>query len=103
MTSNFVLLMDNLQVETSLESTLPKKCLYSEFFWCVFSRIWPEYGDLQSKSPYSVQMRENCDFGNPKFGTWTLLLQCYFRDNLELMEIHFEELIKITNNDLSLT
>ena len=103
MTSNFVLLMDNLQLETSLESTLPKKCLYSEFFWSVFSRIWPEYRDLLCKSPYSVQIRENCDFGNPKFGTWTLLLQCYFRDNLELMEILFEELIKIANNNFSLT
>ena len=32
---------------------------YGVFFWSVFSRIWAEYGDLRSKSPYSVQMREN--------------------------------------------
>ena len=95
--------MANLQLETSLESTLRKTCLYSEFFWSAFSRIWSEYGDLLCKSPYSVQMRENWDFGNPKFGTWTLLLQCYFRDNLELMEILFKELIEIANNYLSLT
>ena len=29
------------------------------FFWSVFSRIQTEYGDLQSTSPYSVQIREN--------------------------------------------
>ena len=32
-----------------------------EFFWSVFSRIWTECGDLQSKSPYVVQIRENTD------------------------------------------
>ena len=31
------------------------------FFWSVFSRIRNEYGDLRSKSPYSVRMRENTD------------------------------------------
>ena len=30
-------------------------------FWSVFSRIWTENGDLQSKSPYSAQIRENTD------------------------------------------
>ena len=25
-------------------STFRKKCLYSEFFWFIFSRIWTEYG-----------------------------------------------------------
>ena len=36
--------------------TLCQKCLW--FFRSVFSRIWIEYGDLQNKSPYSVQMRK---------------------------------------------
>ena len=31
------------------------------FFWSVFYRIWTEYGDTRSISPYSVQMRENTD------------------------------------------
>ena len=25
-------------------------------FWSTFSRIWTEYADLQSKSPYSVRI-----------------------------------------------
>ena len=36
-----------------------EKSLHLEFLWSVVSRIWTEYGDLQGKSPYSVQMREN--------------------------------------------
>ena len=35
-----------------------KKCPYSEFFWSVYSRIWSQYGDLQSKYSYSVQIGE---------------------------------------------
>ena len=42
-------------------NALPKKCPYSEFFWSAFSRIWIDYRDLQSKSPCSVQIRENAD------------------------------------------
>ena len=34
------------------------------FFWSVFSCIRTEYGDLRSKSPYSVQIQEN--FGPEK-------------------------------------
>ena len=29
-------------------STLRKKCPYSEYFWFLISRIWTEYGDLES-------------------------------------------------------
>ena len=31
------------------------------FFRTALSHIWTEYGDLKSKSPYSVQIRENTD------------------------------------------
>ena len=31
------------------------------YFWFVFSCIRTEYGDLQSKSPYSVRIQENTD------------------------------------------
>ena len=41
--------------------TLREKCLYSEIFWSVFSRIWSEYGEILRISPSSVQMRENMD------------------------------------------
>ena len=27
-------------------SALGEKCLYSEFFWSVFSRIWTEHGEI---------------------------------------------------------
>ena len=43
------------------------------FFWSVFSRIRTEYGDfgdLHSKSPYSVRIRENTD--QKKHRIWTL-------------------------------
>ena len=30
--------------------SLREKCPYSEFFWSVFSCIWTEYGEMQSKS-----------------------------------------------------
>ena len=43
---------------------LRKMCPYSELFLFVFSYIRTEYVDLQSKSPYSVQMQENTDQKN---------------------------------------
>ena len=43
------------------------------FFWSAFSRIWTEYGDLRSNSPYSVRIRENTD--QRKLRIWTLFTQ----------------------------
>ena len=40
---------------------LYEKCQYSGFFWFVLSRIWIEYGEIRSISPYSLQMQENTD------------------------------------------
>ena len=48
--------------------------LFLSFFWSVFSRIRTEYGEIQSISPYSVQMRENTD--QKKLRIWTLFTQC---------------------------
>ena len=45
-----------------------KKCPYSELFSSVFSRIRTEYGDILCISPYSVQMREDTDQSNSKYG-----------------------------------
>ena len=42
-------------------NSLGERCLYSEFFWSVFSRIWTEYGEISSISPYWARMRENTD------------------------------------------
>ena len=43
-------------------------------YWSAFSRIWTEYEDLQSKSPYSVQMRKNAK--PEKLRIRTLLAKC---------------------------
>ena len=44
------------------------------FFWSVFSVIRTGYRDLRSKSPYSVQIRENTD--QKKLRIWALFTQC---------------------------
>ena len=44
------------------------------FFCSVFSRIRTEYGDLRSKSPYSVRIRQSTD--KKKLYIWTLFTQC---------------------------
>ena len=49
-------------------TTLHKKCPYSKLFWCAFSRIQNEYGEIQSISPYSVRMREIADQNNSAYG-----------------------------------
>ena len=41
-----------------------ERCLYSELFWSIFSRIRNEYGEIRSISPYLVRMRENTDQNN---------------------------------------
>ena len=50
--------------------SLRKKCLYSELFWFVFSRIRTEYGEIRSISPYSVRMRQNTDQNNSEYGNF---------------------------------
>ena len=50
------------------EPPLRKKRPYSEFFWSVHSLIQTEYGDLQSKSPYSIWMREKTDQKSSEYG-----------------------------------
>ena len=43
------------------------------FFWTVFSCIRDKYGDLRSKSPYSVRIQENTN--QKKLRIWTLFTQ----------------------------
>ena len=54
-----------------------KHCMKSvqirRFFWSVFPCIRTEYGDLRSKSPYSVRIQENTD--QKKLRIWTLFTQ----------------------------
>ena len=46
---------------------LRDKCLYSELFWSVFSRIRTEYGEILRISPYLVRMRENTDQNDSEY------------------------------------
>ena len=48
--------------------SLREKFAYSELFWSVFSHIQTEYEEILRISPYSVQMRENTDQNNSKYG-----------------------------------
>ena len=49
---------------------LREKCRYSDLIWSVFFPIRTEYEDLGSKSPNSVQMRENTDKKTPNTNTF---------------------------------
>ena len=51
-----------------LYGPLREKCPYSEFVWSVISRIRTEYGKMRSISPYLVQMRENRNQNNSRYG-----------------------------------
>ena len=46
---------------TSSWCSLRERCPNTEFFLVLISRIRTEYGDLPSKSPYSVRIGENTD------------------------------------------
>ena len=56
------------QTKFAQKGLLHKKCPYSELFWSAFSRIRTEYREKLSISPYSVQMQENADQSNSKYG-----------------------------------
>ena len=59
---------DIQQVDVYVFQSLRKKCPYTELFWFTFSRIWTEYGEIGSVSPYSVRMQENANQKNSKHG-----------------------------------
>ena len=54
--------------EKDLKNTLREKCPYSELFWSTFFRIWTDYGEIRSISPYSVRMQEDADHNNSEYG-----------------------------------
>ena len=57
----------SLSISDLISFSLCEKCPYSELFWSTFSRIWTEYGEIRSISPYSVLMRENPDENNSEY------------------------------------
>ena len=69
-------------------------CPYSELFWSVFSRIWTEYREIGSISPYSVQIWENADQNNSEYGHFSRSVDL-FVDTILLMT--YLEIIKIDN------
>ena len=48
--------------------SLRERCSYSELFWFIFSRIWTEYREIRTISPYSVRMRDNMNQNNYEYG-----------------------------------
>ena len=50
-----------------VDMALREKCLYTELFWSVFSRIRTEYEETLRISPYSVRLRENMDKKNSEY------------------------------------
>ena len=49
-----------------------------------FSRIWTEYGEIRSISPYSVRMRENADQNNSEYSH-------FLRSELNDLDISIED------------
>ena len=52
-------------------------CLYPEYFWSSFSRIWTEYGEIIHIPLYSAQVRGNTDQKTSEYvhfpcSAWTL-------------------------------
>ena len=68
--------------------TLRKKC-HSEFFWSTFYRIRTEYGDLESKSLYSIRVRENVDQKHSLYGHFSRSVSFSRRDpdQMELLTL----------------
>ena len=60
--------------------TLRKKYPYSELFYSVYSRIRIEYGEIQSITSYSVQMRENTDQNNSEYGHFSRSISEYLEN-----------------------
>ena len=60
--------------------SVPEKCLYSEFFYSVFSRSQTEYGEILRIFPYLRGMRENTEQKNCEYGHF--LRSVFFKVNL---------------------
>ena len=58
--------------------SLRKERSYSELLWSTFSRIRTEYREIRSISPYSVQMWENADQNNSKYGHFLRCVYLWF-------------------------
>ena len=77
------------QIIVHLQSlTLREKCSYSELFSFASSSIRTEYREIQSISPYSIQMRENMDQNNSEYGQFLRSVTMFCKNSLpKLTEI----------------
>ena len=57
-----------------------KKCPYLNIFWSVFSRIRTEYGEIRIVLLYSLQMPENTDQENSKYGHFSRIVCVFLSD-----------------------
>ena len=76
-------------------------CPYLELFWSVFFRIWTEYGEISSISPYSVRIRENGHQSNFEHGHFLrrVYSASFFRTG---SKVH-EERLKFVENEINAT
>ena len=65
----------SVRFRESTYTSLREKGPYSEILWSVFSRICTEYGKILCIPPYSVQMLENKNQTNIKYGH--LFIKCF--------------------------
>ena len=79
----------------------PPYCVKSvhiwELFWCVFSGIRTEYGEVLLISPYFVRMWENTDQNTDTFYVvpYAILLKGYYK-----RQVHYDGLTKVLPKQL---
>ena len=82
-----LLLIWRALLSISWSFSLCEKCLYSDFFWSIFSRIRIEYGEILSVFAvflvriffYLVRIRKNTDQKNSKYGHFHALITVLFQ------------------------
>ena len=81
----------NMEIYRYLVLNTPLNSWPCHFFWSVFSLIWTDYEDLQSKFQYSVRRLENT--GYKILLIWKLFTQCFSRESKETISILMNKLI----------
>ena len=73
---SFTSYLSHIQISSLWNYSQRKQCPHSELFWCIFSRIRSEEGEILRISLYSVRMRENSHQNNTEYGH-LLLSDCH--------------------------
>ena len=83
--SSFGVFLSKRTIRPIFQCLLREKCLYSEFFWSIFPRIWTEYGE------FLCVFRLNTDQKNSEYGhfsrseDWILAVLCF--SNSQIVDI----------------